>query len=485
MADKFLIAENWSGGISESDKIGQANSFNFDQNINTYDEPTNLTLNPAAVKESGSVVTGLIKWIVSGQPYNTNLYAIDENGVFYQRTSAGVWSVLKTVTNCYGQGLEMFNNYVYYVQNTQVGRYGPLNGSPIFTDNWQTGLSDTSASKFAPIKNFVQGLAVGHANNIGWWDGATWNANTIVLLPGNNVRALEVIDEFLVAGTWTGSTVNDSEKGYLFFWDGTVSTSGGTTDYNFFVEMPEGGVNALLNSRNRLISLIGSSGYLYLGFAPFQKVHRIPNVFSSHYVETYPGAVTNWKGIFHFGTSANTDATAIVNGVYKYGSLSDHFAESLNFSYTLSTGSTGSSVKIGAVKGDGDQLFIAWKDGTNYGVDMVDKAATPYATGYLKTLQFDAGRPGQQKIAQTIKVTHKPLQAGESIQIGYSIDRGAFVLGDVNSTLDSTYTRLVLPPTDGRFYEIQTEILLAASATSPTVLSHTLLYDDNVEEEYF
>ncbi len=481
--NKIIASSNFSGGIAESLKIGLPNSFNFSQNLNIYDEPTQLTLLPATANYSGTTVTGLVKWFVIGQPYDTKIYAYDENGSIYSITSGGVCTFLRKVANSSGQGFDLLNDYIYYSQDSQIGRYGPLSTTPTFTDNWQTGLTTTSTTKFAPAKAFKEGMAFGFGNNLAWWDGSVFNATKIVLPPGIQIRCLDVVDEFLVMGTWTGTTITDSEKGYCFFWDGTA------TSFNFFVEMPEGGVNALVNSRNRLFSIIGSSGYLYLNYAPFQKVHKIPNVAVGNYVEVYPGAVTNWKGITHFGASANTDSTTIVNGVYQWGAKSDRFPDVMNFAYGISTGNTlGSNVKIGALKGDGNQLFIGWEDTTTspttYGIDRVLQTNSPATSGYIQSLIFDDNRIYQEKMTEIVKATHKPLRTGESVQLGYDLDRsGTFTLGTANTTVGSKETRLTVSK-NARFTEAQVKLLLGATGTtSPVVTSWAMQYDDLQQEE--
>ncbi|HJZ04260.1 MAG TPA: hypothetical protein VJ327_00160, partial [Patescibacteria group bacterium] len=129
MSKKILNIEYFNGGLADSEREGIRGAFFFAKNLNIFSEPTNLTLMPEAVKESSTTVVDLVKWIVPGTPHDTNTYAIGDTGKFYKRTSAGSWSVLQTTSNCVGQGMELQNDYVYYTQNTQIGRYGPLSGT--------------------------------------------------------------------------------------------------------------------------------------------------------------------------------------------------------------------------------------------------------------------------------------------------------------------------------------------------------------------
>lgn len=561
MAKKILTVKYFNGGIADSEKEGVKGAFSIAQNLDIVTEPASFTLNKRTTKDSGSTVVGLIKWFISGSPHNTNLYSVDDGGRIYQRTSGGTWSLLRTVASCSGQGLEVFSNYLYYTQNTQVGRYGLLDGTPTFTDNWQTGLTDTSATgkKFAPIKAFANGLAVGHGNKLAWWDGSVWTLNRITLPTGFNIRSMEVIDEYLVISAWKGDSIITSEQGMAFFWNGTSIT------YDFPIPIPDGGIMAVINSRNRLLSLVNTDGTIYLNYQPFQKLIKVPFLPNSKYLEVYPGAITNWRGSTFIGVAANTDSTDIVQGVYQWGAKSDKYSEVLNLAYTPSHGKNQlTSIHIGALKGLGNVMYISWQDATariltnvvfsnpgsttvmgtyvghglgtgsvitvsgctqayanttwtvtrlsddtftldtalwasftgadvtgdatiasNYGVDVVSTTASPFATGYYKSLIFDDNRPLQEKLAVTLIATHKALVSGESVQLGYKTNRAsAYTTDTANTVVGSTKTRLPIQSDLSRFYDFEFEVIPATSTTTaPTVTSIGLEYDDLTEEE--
>jgi len=482
MAKKRVNQIYYYGGIAESAKIGAQGSFFFGKRLNIHDEASQIKILPAPAKVSGTTVTDLIKWIVSGTPHDTNKYFYSEGGKIYRETSGGTWSSLQTTANSNGQGLEVSNDYLYYTQNTQIGRYGPLSNSPAFDDDWQTGLNDTSTTKFAPIKSFKEGFVVGHGNYVGWWDGATWDADALVLPAGLNVRSLEIIDEFVVIGTWRGTSITANEEAYLFFWDGVSST------FNYFISLPEGACNALVNSKNRLFSILGSSGNLYLNYRPTQKVQQIPKMTIDKYLEILPGAITNWQNRVHIGVSGNTDSTSVIQGVYEWGSKSDQYPEVLNYAYTISTGTeTGTTLKIGALKGIGNDLYIAWRDNTTYGVDKVTNSGNPADTAICEGLIFDNGQIYHDKQTLTIKAYHSALATGESIQLGYKTNRAtSYTTGTANDTVGSTETLLPVPASAARFKEFQVECILAqTNDTSPTVYYIGFEFEDLEDEDIF
>src|SRR5260370_3416723 len=146
MPKQLFNINEFAAGFSISDKKGPAGSFFFAQNLDIYTDPNAISLNPKTIKEAGSTFTALPKWIVSGTPFDTNTYFYDNGGNIIKRTSGAVYSNIRAVASSLGQGLELHSDgagqdYLYYTQNSQIGRYGPLDGSPAFTDNWQTGLN--------------------------------------------------------------------------------------------------------------------------------------------------------------------------------------------------------------------------------------------------------------------------------------------------------------------------------------------------------
>lgn len=495
---KYLRVQQHNGGISISEKLGGTGANYFAQKLNIYNEPTSVVVMPATVKISGSVITDTIKWIVSSAPWTTSKFAYGSSGNIYNIDASNNVTLLRSVTSSSGQGMAVWNNYLYYTQNTQLGRYGPLNSSPTFTDAYQTGLNDTSGSGWAPVMQFGDFVYVGHNNRLAQDDG-TGSGFTVYMLTlpsGEYIRCLETIDEYLVLGTWRSSSqsVLESEQGGLYLWDGqTLDGSGTAGAYNYFLAVPEGGVNAILNTRNRLLISAGTAGVLflksttYINYTPFSKAHQLPRLGLGNYVEMFPGAMCNWKGISYFAWSGNTDSTAIIQGVYSWGSKNDQFPEILNYPFAISTGTqTGTGMKVTAVEAVGNFLYIGWKDGSNFGIDMVTNGGAPFSSAQWESLIFDDGEIDQEDLATAIKVVHLPLRSNEGIQLGYKLNRAAsYTLGTVNTVVGSTETRLPIELSQGRFNEFQWTYILSCGTTSPTVLSTAMEYNPLIEETRF
>lgn len=469
------------GGLSIAKKVGQQGSFQFGTHLNITSDPNEITLNLTGTKKSASVVTDLIKWIVDGTPFDTNRYAYGDSGNIYKIDASDNFTLLRTVSNSVGQGMEVQSDYLYYTQNTQIGRYGPLSTSPVFTDAWQTGLNSTASSAFAPIAVLNDRLVVGHGNNVATWDGAIWTLAALTLPAQLNVRAISRTDQYVLIGAWRGTVITASEDGYVYLYDGLSDT--------FNDSYPtEGGLSAINYYRNTLFSIQGKNGFIYTDTSPFNKVHQIPKLEIRKFVEVFPGAMTTWQNMTFFGVS-NSDSINVTRGVYSWGSKqSSVFPDALNYAFTISTGSNGNTVQIGAVKGIGNDFYISWKDGASYGVDKIDETSSYALSGTYESLIEDAGTAGREKVGVTTTISHLPLAVGESVTVNYKHNRqSTFQTGTTNSTTDSSSTLLYntgLPGNEGsRFTEWEWQTVLGGNgSTAPTVTDQTYIYDDELEE---
>lgn len=139
MAIKKIETTKFMGGISPFQKQGIEGSFRWSSHLNIHQDPNYVTLFPAGSKVSSTTVTDLVKWIVDGSPFDSNRYAYSDTGAIYKITSSDVFSLLRsgvTIGNgAVGQGLCVFDDYMYYITSTTIGRYGKLSGTPTFNDD--------------------------------------------------------------------------------------------------------------------------------------------------------------------------------------------------------------------------------------------------------------------------------------------------------------------------------------------------------------
>lgn len=484
--DQVLSISRFNGGISDATKEGLKGAYAFAKRLDIRSDPNQATILPATAKRSGSTVTDLVKWIVSGENYSTDTFFYDASGNFYKEAVDGTWTLIGTVPSSHGQGMDLYNDYVYLSADSTLSRYGPLSGVPVLTNNWQTGLNATT--DFAPILRFRNGFLVGHGNYVGWYDGSTWDADKLVLPPGVKVRCIEQWKEFATIGTWTGANVYDNNPGYIFLWDG-LSTN--TTAY---FKVTAGGVNAIVNLDNRLVSIVGKRALMQIGMEPFQRFQEMPYLERGKYAEVFPGAVCVWNNLVYAGIAGNTDSSAIIQGVYAYGTKEEAYPEVLSYDHTASTATeTGTTLKIGAVKGVGNYLYISWRDGSSYGVDRVSISGTPYSSGDYLSLLSDDGRPHGEKLAKNVKASHLALATGETVQVGHVLNRAASTsLGTAHAYSSSETgrttreTKMGVQTESGRFVDAQVYVKLSQTGgTSPTLTWVGMLYEDLRSENNF
>ena len=139
-----IIVNNFSGGISPDQKVGVPGSFRFARNLNIHEDSNYVTLQPKLSKVSGDTVVDLVTWAADGTPFSTDRYFYDQAGKIYKETSGGTWSLLRTVSNASGNGFLVFDDYLYYALDAELGRYGLLSGTPAFSDSF---LSDGTTDK--------------------------------------------------------------------------------------------------------------------------------------------------------------------------------------------------------------------------------------------------------------------------------------------------------------------------------------------------
>lgn len=483
-AEKQWILDQWYGGISDPEKqivrttylLEKQYQFYFAQNVNILEDAGWATLNRSTVLDSPTgLITSLPKWIVSGQPYNSNLYIYCANGDMFQRDQNGKYTKLFTAQDSQGNGLAQWQGFLYYTTNSSIGIYGPIT-SPITSlaknDAYlQVGLNNTATTGLAPINASLPFISIGHGNSLGKFDGTNWTPNALTFPNGTYVRSMDNANQMLAIATATGSGTNQSNRGYIFLWDGANYT------YNAFV-VADGGVDVILNNKNRLLTVIGSTDNLYTDISPFQKVQRFPKLRTAETIQVLPGSATNYKGVATFGIAASTTSSTLQQGVYHWGNRSDAYPEGLNFDYTISTGNT-TNINIGAIYGAGSQLFIGWQDNnTNtFGIDVVSDSNPYYPSGFVEGLIVDDMRPVDDKSALTIKCSHLPLKTGESITLAFKVNRGTYVVSTANTTVGSVLTKFPVIRDYAQFKEIQAKVILGSSgSTTPTVTTLGIAY---------
>jgi hypothetical protein len=337
-----------------------------------------------------------------------------------------------------------------------------------FATFYQFLVSDT----WHPMMQIVNVLAVGNERYLATHDGVSFNNQRLTFPAGTRVRCLGYWREYLAIGTWKGSSITDFDEGKIFFWDGVSDT------YNFFIDVPEGGINAMKGSKGKLYIIAGPLGdlLLYQGGVEAQKLKRLPKMELTNFAEVFPGSMTVWQTLIHFGVCGDSDSPIISKGVYTWGSLNRNYAESLNFDYPISIGTvTGADIHVGMTASVGQKLLIGWRNGVNFGVDVVDPTGDCYTSGTYEALVEDMGIMEKAKLPLVLRADFEPLVTGQSVSIKFKADRESNWHSVMESTVGADNIRYRI---SNRVREIQPAVdLMSTSGVSPIIYNLALEED--------
>jgi len=147
--DQFLS----SLGIDPSMPFIDTRNTKFSNKPSGVLRPTSC--NELTVNGAGTVINSVPYWIIPN-PKDTNIYVYDGGGSVYTASGSIIsLSDAGNMSSSNGNGAEYYDNYLYLAKNTDIARYGPLNGSPTFNGSyWQGTLSKAALSNTAyPFTN--------------------------------------------------------------------------------------------------------------------------------------------------------------------------------------------------------------------------------------------------------------------------------------------------------------------------------------------
>lgn len=153
-------------GISDADKESIKSSYIFGRSIDFRTDPNKLTILPRTSLVSGSVIVDLPLW---ADRYSTDVYFYGNTGHFYKKNSSDTFSDLRTIANSTGNGMAYYgeDRFIYYASDIAIGRYGPMDGTPDFTDDYfgsESGVPQNTASLVLTAASEQYATAADHAS---------------------------------------------------------------------------------------------------------------------------------------------------------------------------------------------------------------------------------------------------------------------------------------------------------------------------------
>jgi len=433
-----MIYDNFSDGIKTSRK---GPGFQTIVGCDIYTDPGFIT-GGFALTRADSVVDALCLSKVT-IPNGDTFFGSSTSGKIWKCTPAGVVTLVHTNTNGAILGMGFFNGYLYYASATKLGRIAesPASSEASWSsqsDSWNTfTIGNTS---YHPMVEQNLSLFIGDGKYVASVDSSgAFAGNALDLQTQHVITVLFPYENDLVIGTIVGSSNNRSG---LFRWD-TYSNSWTVEDY-----VDEVGINCAIPSDDVMFLQIGTAGniYYYTGSKArkFKKLKDASNIITTG-VNAY--ASGNLDGIPLFGTS---------RGIHALGRAEEIDPVSQVIAYVPSQGQ---GTTVGAIATVGSQMFVSYKNGSNYGIDKID---TNRYSGFVETNVY-YGEP------DFILAHYDSLPSGTSISMSTSVDGEAYTAQTVEK--DNEDDRVYkLKDNPGNKSTISVRFTLNASTTtSPTV----------------
>ncbi len=401
------------------------------RNVDILTNPGSFRLNNLMTKQSSTTVTNYIKW-QRIDPVTGKVYAVDAGGKVYTATSGGAtWTVIAGNSGGIGGGLEIWKDYLIVVGTSSLDAYGPLSGSPSWTNNFFGSSLTLSVGLFFPIfRSLDDSLYIGNGKYVSRLaelttfapgTAATFTATqkAITLADNYQVSAIRELGENLMIGT---TYLNSNTLADVFPYSRLTLTLG------LPIRIVEGGVRAMYNLGNRLYVLAGTTGKMFLtDTVSATQIAQIPsyimNLDGGLGLTMYPDSIMYLKGKIWFGMGASNTAIGGNIGVWSYNPTT----KVLQMENIISTGRDGSTAGLfisSLLPLSVDSYLCAWEDdsgGATYGVDLlVDTQRYTGYVGYVDSPLIKIGDALDNKTIPQLEINlTKPLVTGQGVKIQY------------------------------------------------------------------
>lgn len=386
-----------------------------------------------------------------------------------------------TFTSCWSPLTNFTNEYHFHVTSTVAdGTVTTTTLDDLETVSFRTYYQFlVEDAKWHPIARFLNFIVIGNGRYLAKYEATLYEPNKLVFGAGWRVRCFGYWQEYLAIGCMKGTNIYDYDQGRIYFWNGYSPM------FDFYIDVPEGGVNALLGTRGQLYLWAGWHADLlvYEGGSSAKKLKEVPLLDPSEYAEVYPQAVAMWQANPRFGVAGNSNSSDINKAVYTWGSKNYNYPDTLTCDYPISTGNYLSTVKIGMILPFNKELLVAWQDNVSCGVDYINVTNAPYPAAYLEMMVEDLDIPYKEKQAVQLVATFDPLLTGESINVKYmneETDTTWNTNADSPAAGDITIRKII---SSGRYHHMRVGVDLTTSVGTTPTLKSLVLQSDKLEDE--
>lgn len=467
---QYLTLKAFRGGISSEEDKGPRGSFKFGRGLNIHGVRDSLKCNQKLTKDSSTTVTDLPLAMIPGT--DGNKYAFGDTGKIYRKTGS-TWSLVHTDADGKITGAVEFKStsgtYILYATRTKLKKITLANAGATWAGNVSDAgtFTHANANTNHSMKVAIGSVMITDGPYLAMYDYEdAFNPIALELLPDNWAntileRSTETTDRLIM-----GTVGNGLPFGKFITWDGIqdswLANKSAQGNGVRATEFLEGGVMAQ----------VGDNGILkYWNFAETYPLKRIPNTANAR-----PNGIAEYNTMPHIGMNGGS-----ANGVYSVGRIDKNDPIALNLEYVPSHGKL-TGTEIGSLMSDGTDLYVAWKDGSTYGIDKTDQ--TLKATAVYESLEMDMGKPQVDKTFNFVKVITKPLPAGAKVSFKYKTTvEPNWVETETSSgedELDTTGATKIIFNMEGQGEIIETQLTLTPNGNNgPEVLSATIYFNDD------
>lgn len=465
------------GGQSPLAYLSQEDQFlssgGIDPSAPSNDGVTNLWATPSGIirptpaKYEGTVVDEPI-WIQT-QPKDYFKYVYNAAGsVFTLNNVNDVTGIgdLNDGGNAAGNGMAYYDNYMYFARATTIARYGPLDGTPSWTDDYwvttlsKTALEDTEYPKDSSAIEYPNHFLHRHSDGRLYIADVVGNTGTIHFIQTTKTTvegdtdngstydklnvgyglwptAMESYGDNLVIAFYEGpydSSAERKSRAKIAFWDTTSENVNQIT----WVEYPDDYISAIKNTNGVLYFTSGTPGSYgfrvmkYIGGYSFKEVAKIK------FSETpFPGAIDAIGDQLLFGGSTDKpfETAYIRPAVYSIGLQTGGISNGL---FNIFHYGSGSKVYSFCVPQENDDLgYLYPLVGTNTGsiVSMFGTSSYTNRTFWFSKV-FNIGQPFKVKKIRLPMV--EPIASGTYInaKLWFDSGEGVWESTTINATGD-------------------------------------------------
>jgi len=424
--------DQFYGGFSDDKFLGIAQSFRYAKGLEIRKNPKSLKLAWAVEKSTGAECDALANAMVTIQSTGDVIAFLANGKILRRAAGAGSWALVYTDTSAREimNAIE-YNNYLYWFTSGYIHRIAVAN-----IDTSWSGTVTENYKEFAN-KNTIAHPALENNNKLYIGDGS-YLAELDSLMTWTNNKLPIFGDEYIRALTFGGSMMrifanktNLVDSGHKYYWNGSDPS------YNEKIYLKQI-VHTAVND--------GGEDYIIAGMRPFLyqssgydlvDLKRIPLVADNKKCFFSPNSMCFYDGLMILAPAATGSDAAIGRGAWTYGRENKNYPNSLNFDYPTSNDNT--TDIIGCVHNAAGVLYITWKNGTSYGIDVVNTSKYR-TTGELHSRVLYGKKANGDKAAMSVSTAFDALKAGEKIDIYLKKNLAATWPEDPEITIDYSVT---------------------------------------------